>query len=67
MFAGGGRELGLRPETLDVLTAAAIPSRRGFFDECFRGPAQFSLGFMKPSETFWFGHPDARWATPIRR
>ena len=30
--------------------------RHGFFDECFRGPAKFSLGFMKPSDTFPFGH-----------
>ena len=28
-------------------------------DECFRGPAEFSLGFMKPSESVPFGHPGA--------
>ena len=39
--------------------APAIPSRHGFFDECLRGPAEFSLGFMKPSDTFPFGHPSA--------
>jgi len=59
VFAGGGRELGLRPETLEALEAPATPSRHGFFDECFRGPAKFSLGFMKPSEWFPFGHPGA--------
>ncbi len=59
VFASGGRELGLRPETIEALKAPAIPARHGFYDECFRGPAQFSLGFMKPSDTFRFGHPGA--------
>jgi CubicO group peptidase (beta-lactamase class C family) len=59
VFASGGRELGLRPETIDALMAPATPSRRGFYDECFRGPAKFSLGFMKPSESVPFGHPGA--------
>jgi len=59
VFASGGEELGLRRETIDALTAPAIPPRRGFFDECLHGPAQFSLGFMKPSESFHFGHSGA--------
>jgi len=54
VFASGGRELGLRAETLAALAAPATPSRHGFHDECFRAPARFSLGFMKPSETFPF-------------
>ena len=50
VFATGGRELGLRPETLDLLAAPAIPPTRGFYDECLKGEGvQFSLGFMKPS------------------
>jgi CubicO group peptidase (beta-lactamase class C family) len=59
VFASGGGELGLRKETLDALAAPAIPSRHGFFDECLRGPARFSLGFMKPNESVRFGHPGA--------
>lgn len=59
VFASGGRELGLRPETLAALMAPAVPARHGFVDECFGGPAQFSLGFMKPSDGFRFGHPGA--------
>ena len=59
VFAAGGGELGLRQETIEALTAPAIPASHGFFDECFRGPAKFSLGFMKPSETFRFGHAGA--------
>jgi CubicO group peptidase (beta-lactamase class C family) len=56
-FATGGQELGLRPETVQLLTAPAIPPRNGFFDECLKGEVQFSLGFMKPSPTWPFGHP----------
>lgn len=43
-FAGGG-ELGLKKDTLDQLAAPAAP------------PAQFSLGFMKPSKGLPFGNP----------
>jgi CubicO group peptidase (beta-lactamase class C family) len=55
VFATGGRELGLRKETLDLLAAPAIPPARGFYDECLKGQVQFSLGFMKPSENWPFG------------
>jgi CubicO group peptidase (beta-lactamase class C family) len=66
VFATGGRELGLRPETLELLAAPAIPPARGFYDECMKGSGvQFSLGFMKSSAGFpfgsasSFGHPGA--------
>jgi CubicO group peptidase (beta-lactamase class C family) len=56
VFATGGHELGLRKETLDLLTAPAIPPTRGFYDECLKGDgAQFSLGFMKPGSVWQFG------------
>jgi CubicO group peptidase (beta-lactamase class C family) len=55
VFAAGGRELGLRSETLELLAAQAIPPTRGFFDECLKGEVQFSLGFMKPSPLWQFG------------
>jgi len=67
VFAAGGGELGLRQATIEALTAPAIPAIHGFFDECFHGPAQFSLGFMKPSETFRFGHAGAFGAPRGRR
>ena len=57
VFATGGRELGLRPDTLDLLVAPAIPPKHGFHDECLKGEVQFSLGFMKPSPTWPFGGP----------
>jgi CubicO group peptidase (beta-lactamase class C family) len=59
VFASGGGELALRPETIAALEAPAVPSRHGFYDECLHGPAQFSLGFMKPSESIPFGHEGA--------
>jgi CubicO group peptidase (beta-lactamase class C family) len=55
IFATGGRELGLRRETLDLLAAPAIPPAHGFYDECLKGEVQFSLGFMKPSPAWPFG------------
>jgi CubicO group peptidase (beta-lactamase class C family) len=55
-FASGGRELGLRPETVRLLAAPAAPAAHGFYDECMKGEAQFSLGFMKPSPSIPFGH-----------
>jgi CubicO group peptidase (beta-lactamase class C family) len=55
VFATGGKELGLSPETLRLLMAPAVPPVRGFYDECMRGEAQFSLGFMKPCRTWPFG------------
>ena len=59
VFATGGRELGLRRETLEALKAPATPARQGFYDACFRGPVHFSLGFMKPCDAIRFGHPGA--------
>lgn len=59
VFATGGRELGLRSETLRELTAPAVPSAHGFYDECIKGEAEFSLGFMKPNHGFPFGTPNS--------
>jgi len=56
VFATGGRELKLRPQTLDLLAAPAIPPTCGFHDECLKGEVQFSLGFMKPSHAWPFGN-----------
>ena len=62
-FAAAGGPLGLRPETLQALTAPATPARSGYYDECFRGPTKFSLGFMKPSDFIPFGS-DAAFGAP---
>jgi len=57
VFATGGKELGLRRETLQQLAAPAVPPTHGFYDECIKAEVQFSLGFMKPSRGFPFGGP----------
>ena len=58
VFAGGGSELGLRKDTLDLLAAPAIPPSRGFYDECMKASGvEFSLGFMKSCAAFRFGSP----------
>lgn len=55
VFATGGRELQLSPETLEALAAPARPSTHGFHDECMMGDVQFSLGFMKSGASWRFG------------
>jgi CubicO group peptidase (beta-lactamase class C family) len=58
VFATGGREFALRPQTLALLAAPAVPPVHGFYDECFKGEGvQFSLGFMKSSVAWSFGGP----------
>jgi len=60
VFATGGRELQLRPETLQALSAPAIPPTRGFYDECMLSDFEgLSLGFMKSSELWPFGSEEA--------
>jgi CubicO group peptidase (beta-lactamase class C family) len=59
VFATGGRELGLREETLRQLMAPAVPPARGFRDACLEVEIQFSLGFMKPGRRNPFAHPSA--------
>jgi CubicO group peptidase (beta-lactamase class C family) len=59
-FATGGKELGLRPQTLALLAAPAIPPTRGFYDECMKvDGVEFSLGFMKSSAALPFGSAQA--------
>jgi len=59
VFATGGRELQLRPATLQALSAPAIPATHGFYDECMMHDVRFSLGFMKPSPVWPFGSETA--------
>ena len=57
VFATGGKELGIRSQTLEELAAPAIPSTHGFYDECMKAEVEFSLGFMKTNANFRFGNP----------
>lgn len=54
-----GQELGLTRDTLALLAAPAVPSAHGFYDECMKNDAKFSLGFMKPSTSVPFGGPSS--------
>jgi len=62
VFATGGKELGLREETLKQLMAPGVPPVHGFHDECLKVELQFSLGFLKPSPKNAFAHPSLRTA-----
>lgn len=58
VFATGGRELALSPDTLQALAAPAVPPARGFYDECMKGEGvYFSLGFMQHGPVWSFGSP----------
>jgi CubicO group peptidase (beta-lactamase class C family) len=59
VFATGGRELGLREETLRQLMAPAVPPVHGFRDACLKVEIQFSLGFAKPGPKNPFAHPSS--------
>jgi CubicO group peptidase (beta-lactamase class C family) len=60
VFATGGKELGLREETLEQLMAPAVPPTHGFYDEVMKLKGmQMSLGFMKPSPENPFAHPSS--------
>ena len=60
VFATGGRELGLREETLEQLMAPAVPPTHGFYDEVMKLEGmEMSLGFMKPSQKVPFAHPSS--------
>jgi CubicO group peptidase (beta-lactamase class C family) len=59
VFASGGREVGLRQETLEKLMAPAVPPLRGFFDECLKIEWPLTLGFTKPCPAYPFGSPSA--------
>jgi CubicO group peptidase (beta-lactamase class C family) len=54
-----GDTLGVSRETLALLAAPAVPSANGFYDECLKSEARFSLGFMKPSHGIAFGSPSS--------
>jgi len=57
VFATGGRELSLRPETLQALMAPPSAPTRGYYDECMLNDGvRFSLGFMQQGPMWSFGN-----------
>lgn len=59
VFASGGKELGLREETLRQLASPPVAPAHGFRDECLKVEIRFSLGFEKPGPAHPFAHPSA--------
>ncbi len=59
VFATGGKELGLRKETLEELKAPAISPSRGLRDEALKMDSRYSLGFIKPDPRDPFGSPSS--------
>lgn len=56
-FAAGGKNLGIRPETLNALTSPAQPPSGGIYDLVLRTETQFSVGDIKPFGKSAFGSP----------
>ncbi|HSD33604.1 MAG TPA: serine hydrolase domain-containing protein [Gemmatimonadales bacterium] len=61
-FAEGGAELGLTPETFARLTAR--PVVQGDLDEVLGVPSYFSLGFLRPGPTVFFGSTERAFGSP---
>ncbi len=57
VFATGGKELGLREETLRQLMAPPVAPLRGFRDGALKVDVSFALGFLKPGPKDPFGSP----------
>ncbi len=61
-FAEGGAELGLTPETFARITA--LPPTDHPEDEVLGIPTYFSLGFLRPGPTVWFGSSPRAFCAP---
>jgi CubicO group peptidase (beta-lactamase class C family) len=54
-FATGGKELDLKQETLDELSAPAVHPTSGLHDSVLLADTAYSLGFRRPAPDFEFG------------
>jgi CubicO group peptidase (beta-lactamase class C family) len=61
-FAEGGGELGITPETFARLTA--LPEVHGDKDVVLGVPSYFSLGFLRPGPTVFFGSSQRAFGAP---
>ncbi len=64
IFATGGKELGIKPETLEAIMTPAAEPEMGRFDEVLQTETCFSLGFLKPFPEYKFGTSDNAFGTP---
>lgn len=62
VFAEGGTELGITPETFARVTEPPVVSRP--MDEVIGLPSYFSLGFMRPGPDVWFGSSQRAFGAP---
>lgn len=61
-FAEGGAELGVTPETFECITALPPVDRPE--DEVLGVPTYFSLGFLRPGPSLWFGSTERALGAP---
>ena len=61
-FAQGGSDLGITPATFAALTAR--PVMAGAEDVVLGVPSHFSLGFLRPGPTVWFGSSEHAFGAP---
>jgi CubicO group peptidase (beta-lactamase class C family) len=64
VFASGGRELALRPETLRALEEPTLRPSGGTRDMILKVETRFAMGFMKPFPSFRFGSNGRAYGTP---
>jgi len=62
VFAEGGAELGITPETFALITEPPVVPRP--MDEVVGLPSYFSLGFMRPGPEVWFGSSQRAFGAP---
>lgn len=62
IFAEGGTELGITPETFARITEPPVVSNP--MDEVVGIPSWFSLGFMRPGPEVWFGSSQRAFGAP---
>lgn len=61
-LAEGGGELGITPETFARITTPPVPP--GGRDVVLGVPSHFSLGFLRPGPTVWFGSSPRAFGAP---
>ena len=59
VFATGGKEIGVREETLQELMAPPITPLKGSRDVALKVESRYSLGFMRPDPKNPFGSPSS--------
>ncbi len=64
IFAMGGKELGIKQETLEAIMKPATDPEQGRFDEVLQLESRFSLGYLKPSPEYRFGTSEKAFGTP---